>query len=262
MSESIYPIISRKEAKAQGLTRYFTGIPCIHGHVCEKLVSNHSCIECGRIYSKEKAKTPKIGEQQSIYPIITQTAAIEQGLKYYFTGKPCKWGHLSKRRSSGGHCITCAREDKKSDRSREHAKEYEKTAKSKESRNSYHKSDKGRENRREYEKSKRATDPLFKLKSDIRALIGNSMKRGGFKKSSQTAKILGCSFEFFKQHIENHFTEGMCWENHGQWHYDHIYPVARAIDEAHMIELNHYSNFQPLWALDNILKGSNIPEGY
>lgn len=39
-------IISRKEAKARGLKRYFTGEPCKHGHVAERNYSDKKCIEC------------------------------------------------------------------------------------------------------------------------------------------------------------------------------------------------------------------------
>lgn len=42
----IMEIITRKEALALGLKRYFTGRPCPHGHVCERLASNYVCIEC------------------------------------------------------------------------------------------------------------------------------------------------------------------------------------------------------------------------
>jgi len=50
----------------------------------------------------------------------------------------------------------------------------------------------------------------------------------------------------------------MTWENQGLWHMDHIYPVSRATDEEHLIKLNHYTNFQPLWAEDNIKKSNKI----
>jgi len=33
--------------------------------------------------------------------------AKEKGLKFYFTGKPCKHGHLSKRSVSDAHCLQC-----------------------------------------------------------------------------------------------------------------------------------------------------------
>ena len=39
-------IITRQQAIEQKLTRYFTGEPCKHGHISEKLLSNRTCIEC------------------------------------------------------------------------------------------------------------------------------------------------------------------------------------------------------------------------
>jgi len=44
-------IISRKEAKEQGLKRYYTGVLCPKGHDAMKLVSNYTCVKC----TKEKA---------------------------------------------------------------------------------------------------------------------------------------------------------------------------------------------------------------
>lgn len=41
--------------------------------------------------------------------IITKQQAIEIGLKYYFTGKPCKHGHLEKRPVKTGVCLECLR---------------------------------------------------------------------------------------------------------------------------------------------------------
>lgn len=38
--------ISRNEAIANGLKRYFNGKPCPAGHVAERLVSNWGCMEC------------------------------------------------------------------------------------------------------------------------------------------------------------------------------------------------------------------------
>lgn len=47
-------IISRKEARAKGLTRYFTGKPCEAGHVCEGLVDGSRCIECNRVRARKR----------------------------------------------------------------------------------------------------------------------------------------------------------------------------------------------------------------
>lgn len=49
--------ITRKEALEQGLPRYFTGKPCKHGHVCERIVRNWGCVECNKIsHRKNDAK--------------------------------------------------------------------------------------------------------------------------------------------------------------------------------------------------------------
>ena len=39
-------IITRSEAKSNGLVRYFTGNPCKHGHIAERQTSNGGCIKC------------------------------------------------------------------------------------------------------------------------------------------------------------------------------------------------------------------------
>lgn len=115
-----------------------------------------------------------------------------------------------------------------------------------------------REGTKKYIKERTQTDPIFKMKANIRCLIRDSMKRQGYTKRSKTHKILGCDFDIFKKHIERQFTKGMTWENHGEWHYDHIIPMASAKTEEEVIKLNHYTNFQPLWAEDNLRKSDKI----
>ncbi len=45
-------IIARAEAKACGLTRYFTGKSCTHGHISQRATSNGMCIECNHAWCK------------------------------------------------------------------------------------------------------------------------------------------------------------------------------------------------------------------
>ena len=102
-------------------------------------------------------------------------------------------------------------------------------------------------------------DDIFRFKSNVRQLISGSFKRNKnniWKKKSKTESILGCKFDFFENYIEKQFTEGMTFENYGKWHLDHIKPLALAKTEEDVIILNHYTNFQPLWAIDNFKKGS------
>lgn len=46
-------------------------------------------------------------------PIVKRKDAIEQGLTYYFTGKPCKYGHIDKRFTSCRKCDACNLEKSK-----------------------------------------------------------------------------------------------------------------------------------------------------
>jgi hypothetical protein len=56
-------IISRKDALARGLTRYFTGNPCKHGHLSERRTDTGNCIECHRLAQQ----TPRRKEYMRLY---------------------------------------------------------------------------------------------------------------------------------------------------------------------------------------------------
>jgi len=111
---------------------------------------------------------------------------------------------------------------------------------------------------REYSKKRKEKDNLYKLTCNIRTLIGMSIKGKGYTKKSKTSEYLGCTFNEFKIYIEEKFIENMSWENRMEWHLDHIYPISLAETEQEIIKLNHYTNFQPLWAVDNLRKGNKI----
>jgi hypothetical protein len=112
--------------------------------------------------------------------------------------------------------------------------------------------------RANYARKRRITDPIYKLKCNIRKLIGNSLSNKGFKKNTKTNIILGCSYEEFITHLESKFTEGMTWENYGEWVIDHKIPLASAVTESQIIELNHYTNLQPLWWDENRQKSDKL----
>jgi hypothetical protein len=56
-------IISRKQAKAKALKRYFTGEPCKRGHVAERQVSTRACFGCKAVYHQ----SPKEREAKRRY---------------------------------------------------------------------------------------------------------------------------------------------------------------------------------------------------
>ena len=82
----------------------------------------------------------------------------------------------------------------------------------------------------------------------------------GAVKSKRTIELIGCSIDDLKRYIENKFTNGMSWDNYGKWHIDHILPCNKfnMSDENEQTKCFHYTNLQPLWALDNIQKGVKI----
>ncbi len=109
---------------------------------------------------------------------------------------------------------------------------------------------------KKYLKQRKKEDPLFSLISSIRSLIYSSIKNQGYSKESRTQEILRCSYIELKEYLESKFIEGMSWDNKGEWHIDHIKPTSLAKTKEEIYELNHYTNLQPLWAIDNIKKGN------
>jgi hypothetical protein len=103
---------------------------------------------------------------------------------------------------------------------------------------------------------RRKTDKLFVLKETISSLIYHSLRRSGYKRNKRTMDVLGCTIQEFKDYIESLFVDGMSWDNKGEWHIDHKRPVGWAKDEEEIYELNHYTNLQPMWGIDNIRKGN------
>lgn len=93
---------------------------------------------------------------------------------------------------------------------------------------------------------------IIRMRNQINQAIRSDYKTG------LALNALGCSVEEFKKYITSLFREGMTWDNWGEWHLDHIRPLS-TFDlgvEAEFKDAFHYSNFQPLWALENITKGA------
>ncbi len=108
-----------------------------------------------------------------------------------------------------------------------------------------------------YEKNRKLVDVEFKLLKTLRSRLGNAINRQNSHKNNTTIKLLGCSVSFLKGYLEAKFKEGMTWENHGEWHIDHIKPCSsfNLLDEEEQQKCFHYTNLQPLWAADNLSKG-------
>ena len=110
-----------------------------------------------------------------------------------------------------------------------------------------------------YIRDRLKTDINFKLRKTIRARIRLALKND--KKRSKTLKLLGVNnIITAKKHLEKLFKPRMTWKNHGKWHIDHIIPCSSfdLTKASEQRECFHYTNLQPLWASENLAKGSKI----
>jgi len=111
-----------------------------------------------------------------------------------------------------------------------------------------------------YHKQRIKKDVLFKLKILLRSRFISAFKNRC--KTGSAIKLLGCSVDELKKYLELKFLEGMNWKNHEKngWHIDHIKPFAsfNLTNPEQQAKVCHYTNLQPLWAIDNYKKNSKI----
>jgi hypothetical protein len=110
----------------------------------------------------------------------------------------------------------------------------------------------------EYTKERRKNDHLYKMRCNLRTRSTQAFKKKCYYKNNKTQEMLGVDWKIAKAHIERQFTKGMNWNNYGEWHIDHIIPLASANTKEELKKLCHYTNLQPLWAKDNLIKSNKI----
>lgn len=222
-------------------------------------------------------------------------------MKTYYTGIPCKHGHLSYRYSADGECSCCVKKrafahksenrehykvlaskyyaenkgDIKEKSKKYYAENKERAAELKKAwyqknkpspRKSSEKPPKKRQTRDDlnrYFRDRRKRDPVFKMASYMRNMLRRVLVRSGQEKVGRTTDALGYSPQDLIASIESKFLHGMTWDNYGQWHIDHIRPLSVMIKEGETSPsiLNSLENLQPLWAFDNISKGAKESPG-
>lgn len=103
---------------------------------------------------------------------------------------------------------------------------------------------------------------IVRIRHNLRARMSTILKRKGIKKLNRTIELIGCSWNELINHLQKQFKPEMSWNNYGKWHLDHIIPLTAFNLECkeEQKKANHYSNLQPLWAKENILKGNKILE--
>jgi len=122
----------------------------------------------------------------------------------------------------------------------------------------WHKINKDRINERR--KQRRAESPGFRIQCNLRKRLSFLLRLHLEKKSAQTMVLLGCDIPFFMNHLQALFSEGMSFQNYGEWHLDHIVPCDSfdLTDASQQAICFLYSNIQPLWGIDNRIKSNKI----
>jgi len=112
-----------------------------------------------------------------------------------------------------------------------------------------------------------ANDLVFRLKHVLRSRVRKVVKRAQ-RYSEHTLDWLGCTPLELIAHLEKQWQRGMSWSNYGcgvgQWSIDHIRPCASfdLLRADHRAACFHYTNLQPLWHIDNILKNDRWDGDY
>ena len=94
-------------------------------------------------------------------------------------------------------------------------------------------------------------NPQNRLYQNISRAIRFSI--GHDKAGRKWEAIVGYGLDRLCAHLESQFTEGMSWDNYGQWEIDHIKPRAAFdfTDDGVVVEAWSLDNLQPLWRADN-----------
>jgi hypothetical protein len=110
----------------------------------------------------------------------------------------------------------------------------------------------------EWYKVKKSTNIDYKISHNLRERLRIALHNNS--KGAKTLEMLGCTIEEFKQYLSIKFTDGMNWENYGRkgWHIDHIRPCSSfdLSDFEQQKQCFHYTNLQPLWWKDNLIKSA------
>lgn len=108
-------------------------------------------------------------------------------------------------------------------------------------------------------------DKTFAFLVRLRGCIYNAVKRRRkYRKAGRTEFLMGCTFDFVRQHIESLFLPNMSWDNMASWHVDHHIPcdAFNLKDERQQRMCSNWRNLRPMWATDNLSKKNKLPADY
>lgn len=217
------PIVNRSDAKASGETQYFTGKPCVHGHIDLRWTCSARCKTCQRI-STDRHRDENINryDAMDIERRKMRWAEDKDNLKL----KNKEW------------------RDRNRDYNKERMKKFRKEN-----------PEYFRDYMKEYMKR-----PIWKMinhmSNSMKRVLRGASDDYGNRKLGYTSKQL-------RYHIECQFKPGMSWDNYGEWEIDHKIPMKwyfeNGVNDPKVV--NALENLQPLWKSENRSKGGRYEPG-
>lgn len=114
------------------------------------------------------------------------------------------------------------------------------------------------EKNRSYSK-RRLENIRVRIENAVRCRIWATIIRGS-KNGRRSLSLLGYSAEDLRAHIQRQFSQGMTWDNYGEWHIDHVIPLSsfnyQTPDDPEFKAAWAMTNLRPLWKIDNLRKGA------
>lgn len=196
--------------------------------------------------------------------IISKSEAIRRGLNYYFTGKPCKYGHIARRLLSSPHCTDCKLEKRKRYYRNNVVVEREK------SRNyHYANREKALAYMREWQQHNRETvnkrnrdyrvtrrekfnelNRLWRIENHAYILYRNALRKKHIKQATPSWSNFDQIREIYAEAVEKTKTSGT------QHHVDHIVPLRG----KNVCGLHVENNLQVIPAMENLMKSNKLDE--
>lgn len=220
-------------------------------------LTKEQTLECLRLYNEELMGSPSISERMGIHKTIIIRTLKENGVEFGPSG----------RRNIGGKAVADKKyAEKNKEKLSEYYKEWAKANKidlkikqakwreeNKEHVNKY---------KRDYERNRRREDPKYRLGVRTRTALYTCLKEANVAKYRSTFVLLGYTLEELMVHLEKQFTDGMTWDNYGEWHVDHKIPMTsfnfETTEDREFKLCWCLDNLQPLWGPENLSKGTKL----
>jgi len=213
-SNGLPEIILRKEAKARGLKRYFTGRPCKRKHISERNTSNLTCLACMRdvppicekpafIPSQHKVAEPGLSRKEYDQRPERKAAKAEDERRYR---NSAKGKEAQKRRAAKGP----------TEASRRAGLKYSKTLKGKLSALRAARSPKGRASQKRYASSD---------KGRLNATLGMQRRRARIR--MQLGSFTATDYNLLRQNQKRCHLCGKPFTKTNPATLDHLVPLAR-----------------------------------